>query len=168
MKFFLGTQTGKKTISFITINIPTIKNIIIKVNCARFARIYSSLLKSGVSVIDALNIVSNTLGNYFYKAAINDSIEKVQKGINLSKIISSYPKIFPPLVPQMIEVGEETGKIEMVLLKLAEFYEDEIEQITKNMSSIIEPILMMIIGVSVGFFAVAMLQPMYSLMENIK
>lgn len=168
LKFFLGTQTGKKTISFITINIPTIKNIIIKVNCARFARIYSSLLKSGVSVIDALNIVSNTLGNYFYKAAINDSIEKVQKGINLSKIISSYPKIFPPLVPQMIEVGEETGKIEMVLLKLAEFYEDEIEQITKNMSSIIEPILMMIIGVSVGFFAVAMLQPMYSLMENIK
>lgn len=168
LKFFLGTRNGKRIISFITINIPVIKNIIIKVNCARFARIYSSLLKSGVSVIDALNIVSNTLGNYFYKAAINDSVEKVQKGINLSKIIASYPKIFPPLVPQMIEVGEETGKIEMVLLKLAEFYEEEIEQITKNMSSIIEPILMMIIGVSVGFFAVAMLQPMYSLMENIK
>ncbi len=168
IKFFLGTEIGKKTLSFITIRIPAIKNIVIKVNCARFARIYSSLLKSGVSVVDALNIVSSTLGNYFYKKAINDGIEKVQKGINLSKVISSYPNIFPPLVPQMLEVGEETGKIEMVLLKLAEFYEDEVEQITKNMSSIIEPILMMLIGTAVGFFAIAMLQPMYSLMDTIK
>ncbi|MFH0969057.1 MAG: type II secretion system F family protein [Patescibacteria group bacterium] len=168
MKLFWGSRSGKKFFGLVAIKLPLIKNIIIKVNCARFARIYSSLLKSGISVIDALKICSDTLGNYYYKKAINDSIDKVQKGIALSNIISSYPNIFPPLVYQMVEVGEETGKIEAVLMKLAEFYEEEVEQITKNMSSIIEPVLMLIIGSAVGLFAVSMLQPMYSLMDNIK
>lgn len=168
LRIYLQTGAGKKTLSFLTVHLPILKNIVLKVNCARFARIYSSLLKSGINVTDALKIVSNTLSNYYYKKAIEDGIEKIQKGINLSVIISSYPKLFPVLVPQMIEVGEETGKTETVLLKLAEFYEAEVDQITKNMSSIIEPVLMILIGGAVGFFAVAMLQPMYSLMENIK
>lgn len=167
-KIFWGSKMGKKFFGFVAIKMPIINNIIIKVNCARFARIYSSLLKSGVSVIEALKITSDTLGNYFFKKAINDGIEKVQKGVNLSSVIGSYPKIFPPLVYQMFEVGEETGKIESVLMKLAEFYEEEVNQITKNMSSIIEPFLMVLIGAAVGVFAVSMLQPMYSLMENIK
>lgn len=167
-KIFWSSKPGKKFFSFVSIKFPLTKNLIIKINCARFARIYSSLLKSGVSVIESLKISSDTLGNYFYKKAINDGIEKVQKGINLSDVVASYPKIFPSLVSQMIEVGEETGKIESVLMKLAEFYEEEINQITKNMSSIIEPLLMVLIGSAVGVFAVAMLQPMYSLMDNIK
>lgn len=167
-KLFLQTESGKKTLSFVTIHLPAIKNIVVKVNCARFARVFSSLLRSGVSSVDALKIVSNTLSNYYFKKAMLDSIEKIQKGTNLSKIIAQYPKIFPILVPQMLEVGEETGKTETVLFKLAEFYEKEVSQITKNMSSIIEPVLMIIIGSAVGVFAVSMLQPMYSLMENIK
>jgi type IV pilus assembly protein PilC len=168
LKFFLTTKTGKKTLSFVVINLPVIKNIVIKINCARFCRIYSSLLKSGVSVVESLHIVSRTLTNYYYQIALEDGIEQVQKGINLSSVISKKPKIFPVLVAQMLEVGEETGKTESILLKLAEFYEEEISNITKNMSSIIEPVLMIIIGSAVGFFAVSMLQPMYSIMENIK
>jgi type IV pilus assembly protein PilC len=148
--------------------LPVISNIVIKVNCARFARIYSSLLKSGINVTDAMKIVSNTLTNYYYKQAIEKGMEQIQKGISLSQIIAANGKIFPVLVTQMIEVGEETGKTETVLMKLAEFYEDEINQITKDMSSIIEPVLMVLIGGAVGFFAIAMLQPMYSLMENIQ
>jgi len=105
-KVFWGSKTGKKFFGFVAIKMPIINNIIIKVNCARFARIYSSLLKSGVSVIEALKITSDTLGNYFFKKAINDGIEKVQKGVNLSNVIGAYPKIFPPLVYQMFEVGE--------------------------------------------------------------
>ncbi|OGI29570.1 MAG: hypothetical protein A2288_03170 [Candidatus Moranbacteria bacterium RIFOXYA12_FULL_44_15] len=167
-KFFLTTGAGKKTIAFVSIHLPLIKNIVIKVNSARFARIYSSLLKSGVSVVESLKIISRTLTNYYYTEAISSGIEDIQKGVNLSQVIAKYPKIFPVLVYQMIEVGEETGKTEEVLLKLAEFYEAEIEQITKNMSSIIEPVLMIFIGSAVGFFAVSMLQPMYSLMDNIK
>jgi type IV pilus assembly protein PilC len=168
VKLFLQQPIGKKILSFVTIHVPVVNNIIIKMNCARFARIYSSLLKSGINAIDALRIISNTLTNYYYKRALEKSIEDIQKGMPLSKIISGYPDLFPVLVPQIIEVGEETGKTESVLLKLAEFYEDEVSAITKNMSSIIEPVLMVIIGVAVGIFAVGMLQPMYSLMDNIK
>lgn len=165
---FSKTKTGKIFISFFTIRIPFIKNIVMKVNCARFARTYSSLLKSGVSVVEALRIISRTLSNYYYKQSMLDAMGQIKKGVSLSKVIAMYPKIFPILVSQMAEVGEETGKTEAVLLKLAEFYEDEVEQITKNLSSVIEPALMVVMGIAVGFFAVAMLQPMYSMMENIK
>jgi len=168
IKFLSTTQAGKKTASFILINLPVIKNIVIKVNCARFARIYSSLLKSGVSVVESLKILSKTLTNFYYQNALGRAVVDVQKGVNLSKIIFTEKKIFPVLVPQMIEVGEETGKTEAVLSKLAEFYEADVDQITKNLSSIIEPVLMLLIGSVVGFFAVSILQPMYSVLENIK
>jgi type IV pilus assembly protein PilC len=168
LRIFIKTEPGKKTLGFLAINLPAISNIVIKVNCARFARIYSSLLKSGVSAVESLRILSDTMTNYYYKRAINDGIEKIQKGINLSQIAADNPKIFPILVTQMLQVGEETGRTESVLLKLAEFYEDEVTQITKNLSSIIEPVLMIFIGAAVGFFAISMLQPMYSVMDNIK
>jgi type IV pilus assembly protein PilC len=168
LRIFLKTAPGKRALSYAVIHFPVISNIIVKVNCARFARIYSSLLKSGVSVVDSLSIVSRTLSNVYYKDALREGIAQIQKGADLSRIIASYPVIFPVLVPQMVEVGEETGKTEEVLEKLAEFYEGEVDQITKNLSSIIEPVLMLLIGGAVGFFAVAMLQPMYSVLENIK
>lgn len=167
MKVLTSTDIGKKIISFILLKLPAIKNIVIKVNCARFARIYSSLLHSGVSVVDALNIVANTLSNTFFKDAIMESRNKIQRGVSLSSVISEYPKIFPIIFAQMIKVGEETGKTEDMMAKLAEFYEEEVNQITKNLSSIIEPVLMLVIGAAVGFFAVAMLTPMYSVLENI-
>jgi len=146
---------------------PIIRSMTIKVNCARFARIHSSLLKSGVSVVNSLSIVSRTLGNSYYTNALQDGKDQVQKGIALSKVIESHKKLFPVLVYQILEVGEDTGKTEEVLLRLAEFYEEEIDQITKNLSSVIEPVLMLLIGGAVGFFAIAMLQPMYSVLENI-
>lgn len=167
-KIFLGTRLGKKIISFLSINLPLIKNMAIKINCARFSRIYSSLLKSGVPVVESLKIVSKTLTNYYYKKTLEEAIEQVQKGINLSSVVAQNTRAFPVLVSQMIEVGEETGKTEEILLKLAQFYEDEVANISKNLSSIIEPVLMIIIGSAVGFFAVSMMQPMYSIMDNIK
>ncbi|MEA3322806.1 MAG: type II secretion system F family protein, partial [Patescibacteria group bacterium] len=167
IKVLASTDMGKKMISFTLLKLPIIKNIVIKVNCARFARIYSSLLHSGVSVVDALNIVANTLSNTFFKDAIMESRSKIQRGVNLSSVIAEYPKIFPVIFAQMIKVGEETGKTEDMMAKLAEFYEEEVNQITKNLSSIIEPVLMLVIGAAVGFFAVAMLTPMYSVLENI-
>lgn len=162
------TDAGRHFFHWLFLRLPIIGNIIIKVNSARFARIYSSLLKSGVSVVNAMAIVSRTLGNVYYKEALTAGMDEVQKGTELSKIIDKYPKLFPVMVSQIIQVGEETGKTEDVLQRLAEFYEEEVSQITKNMSSIVEPILMLLIGGSVGFFAVAMLQPMYSVLENIQ
>ena len=137
-------------------------------NSARFARILSSLLRSGVTIVEALRILSRTLTNYYYKNALEKAAENIQKGEPLSKLIYTEKKIFPILVPQMLEVGEETGKTEVVMQKLADFYEEEVDQLTKNLSSIIEPVLMLIIGAAVGFFAVSMLTPMYSVMQNIK
>ena len=87
---------------------PIVGNIIVKVNCARFARIYSSLLRSGVSVVDGLTIVMKTLSNSFYRDALTEALNEVQKGVEMSVVIRKYPKIFPILVPQIIEVGEET------------------------------------------------------------
>lgn len=167
LKLGIKTKPGKRMISFISLKTPVINDIVMKTNCARFSRIYSSLLRSGVTSLDALRIVANTLSNYYYKKAIRDSIKQIQKGVDLSKVIGENDKIFPVLVKQMIEVGEQTGETEAILLKMAEFYEDEVNQVTKNISSIVEPVLMLFMGVAVGFFAVAMLQPMYGLMENI-
>lgn len=167
-KLALSTKSGKKAVSFVAIKTPGINNIVIKTNCARFSRIYSSLLKSGVTALDALKIVSNTLSNYYYKRVLRESINEIQKGVDLSKIIGEHEDIFPVIVRQMLEVGEQTGETEAILLKMAEFYEDEVNQATKNISSIIEPVLMLFMGVAVGFFAISMLQPMYGLMENIK
>lgn len=168
LKLFLMTKVGERTLSFVAINLPVVKDIIIKVNCARFSRIYSSLLKSGVPILEALGILSRTLTNVYYKNALLKAAESIQKGVNLSKVFYEESKIFPVMVPQMIEVGEETGKTETILLKLAEFYEKEVDQRTKNMSSIIEPVLMIFIGTAVGFFAISILQPMYSVLGSIK
>ncbi len=168
LKFFLTTKMGKRALSFLVLHLPAIKNIVIKVNSARFARIYSSLLRSGVSVIGALDIVADTLANEYYKEAIHSGRDKIQKGVEMSVVIEEYPKLFPVILAQMVKVGEETGQTEQMLMKIAEFYEAEVSQITKNMSSIIEPVLMIVIGTGVGFFAIAMLQPMYSVLENIQ
>jgi len=168
LRFFLRREIGKKALSYFTVHVPVFSPIVKQVNCARFARIFSSLLKSGVSSIEALKIISNTLSNYYYKQAFLQGAEDIQKGIPLSEILAKHQDIFPLLVSQIVQVGEETGKTDTVLVQLAEFYEDEVDQVTKNMSSIIEPILMVFIGGAVGFFAVAMLQPMYSMMGSIK
>ena len=168
LKFFLKQKAGKKALGYFVLHVPIFSPIVKQVNCARFARIYSSLLKSGVSSIDALKIISNTLSNQYYKEALLGGMEDIQRGIPLSTILLNHSDIFPMLVSQIVQVGEETGKTDTVLLQLAQFYEDEVDQVTKNMSAIIEPMLMVVIGGCVGFFAVAMLQPMYSLMDNIK
>ncbi|QQS61002.1 MAG: type II secretion system F family protein [Candidatus Moraniibacteriota bacterium] len=166
-RLFLKTASGKRALSWLTLHLPVVRTITIKVNCSRFARIYSSLLRSGVGVVEALGIIAQTLSNVYYKDAILEGREQIQRGLELSKIIEKNEAIFPVLVRQMFQVGEQTGKSEEVLLKLAGFYEEEVDQITKNLSSVIEPLLMLVIGSAVGFFAVAMLQPMYSVMNSI-
>jgi type IV pilus assembly protein PilC len=164
--FFFKSSFAKKIVGKASANMPVIKNMVIKVNNARFARIYSSLTQSGVSVVESLKIIMNTLTNEKYREAFTDVSEEVQKGKKLHDELAKYPKLFPILTVQMVDVGEETGKTAEVLENLATFYEDEIDQMTKNLSSVIEPVLMVIIGVAVGFFAVSMILPMYSIMDQ--
>jgi type II secretory pathway component PulF len=164
--FFYKTTFGKKLFHKFFIKAPPIGKIVVQLNSARFSRILSSLLKSGVSLVEALRITSDTLGNYYFKTATKQASEDVQKGINLSEVLKKYDNIFPYLLIQMIEVGEETGKTPEILLELANFYEDEVDQVTQNLSSVIEPILMIVIGSAVGFFAIAIIQPIYSLTDT--
>jgi len=163
---YFKTAVGRKTAAFLFLKAPVIKNIVVKVNNARFARIYGSLLKSGVPVTESLKIISETLTNRYYQNAFKKIGIEVQKGKPLHGELSEYPKLFPVIVIQMVEVGEETGKTVDVLTELAKFYEEEIDQLTKNLSSIIEPVLMVIIGAAVGFFAISMMLPMYSIMDQ--
>lgn len=164
---FYKTSVGMKLFHKFFIKVPAIGSIVTQVNSARFLRILSSLLQSGVSLVEALRITSDTLGNYYFKTATLKASEDVQKGISLSEVLKKQENIFPYLVVQMIEVGEETGKTPEILLELAIFYEEEVTQVTQNLSSIIEPILMIVIGGAVGVFAVAIIQPIYSLMDTI-
>ncbi len=163
--FFYRSEPGKIIFHKIFLKTPIIKTLVVKLNSARFARILSSLLKSGVSLVEALKITSDTLGNHYFKNSTLKASEEVQKGKALSEIFSKNETPFPFLIVKMLKVGEDTGKTPDILEKLADFYEEEVNQITQNLSSIIEPILMVVIGVAVAFFAIAIIKPIYSLMN---
>ena len=161
-------EKTKKIIDILTLKIPIISPLIKKTNSASFARTLSSLTASGVPLVRSLEIVSGTLGNIYFKRAITEAAEKVRKGEKLSEALKIYEDLYPPIVFQMIKVGEETGETAKILAKLADFFEEEVGNSTKNLTSVIEPILMLIIGAVVGFFAISMVQPMYSMLGAIK
>lgn len=162
----IRTKKGKKVFDNIILHTPTIKMIVAKINMARFCRTLSSMIASGVSIVKALEIVSRILGNTYYKESVAKAATSVQKGMILSDYFKQYPKLYQPMMLHMIEVGEETGTLEETLKQVAEFYEDDVEQVTENMSAIIEPILMLVIGAAVGVFAVSIIQPMYGIMGS--
>lgn len=164
---FKKSKKGKEFLDSVYLKIPLFGPVIKKMNTARTARILSSLIKSGVPIVKSLNILSDTLTNKLYKDAIAKAAKDIQKGETLKNSLSGYENIYPYLLIQMIEVGEETGNLGEVLSDLAEFYEGEVDAITKNLSTIIEPVLMVIIGIAVAVFAVSIVQPMYSMMGSI-
>jgi len=159
------TKRGKRVFDWTFLHVPVISGIVKQVNSARTARTLSSLLSSGVDMVVALSITADVLQNSYYKPIIKQAEERVQKGENISEVLSKYEHLYPIFVSEMVSVGEETGKLAEMLKNVAIFYEREVTQKTKDMSTIIEPFLMVFIGVAVGFFAVAMLSPMYSLVE---
>lgn len=164
----LKTSYGKKIFDSFQLKIPIISPIIKNLNSAYTVRTLGSLISAGVPLPRALEITSTTLGNVFYKSALKETAEKVRKGAKMSEVLKFYENIYPPTVIQMISVGEETGETSSILAKLADFYEEEVANTTKNLASIIEPILMLLIGGAVGFFAISMVQPMYSMLQAIK
>ena len=163
----LKTQTGKKIIDTLFLKLPIISPLIKKTNSASTVRTLSSLIASGVPIVKSLEIVSGTLGNVHYKNAVLAAAQIVRKGGKLSEALSVYSDIYPPIVFQMIQVGEETGETSNILTKLADFFEEEVGNVTQNLASVIEPILMLIVGGVVGFFAISMVQPMYSMLGAI-
>ncbi len=167
MAYLIKSRVGKVATSWLVTRIPVIGVMAKETNAARTARTLSSLLNSGVDVMQALEITEEVVQNVFYKRIIRDARDRVEKGTALSEIFIERSDLYPVLVGEMILVGEETGAIAKMLGELAIFYETEVERKTKDLSTIIEPLLMVVIGAGVGFFALALIAPIYSISDGL-
>jgi type IV pilus assembly protein PilC len=156
-----------KYIDFVVMKIPVISNLTRELNTARTARTMSSLLLSGVSITRALEITEDVVQNIYYKNVLEEAKEAIEKGAPFSQAFEAHTNLYPIMMSEMTQVGEETGKLSDMLLQIALFYEEEVENKTKNLSTIIEPILMIFIGAGVGFFAISMISPLYSILGSI-
>ncbi len=168
--FFLAmkSKTGRLARDTMLIKMPLISPFIKKTNSAVIIRSLSSLNASGISLVRSLEITSATAGNVYFKKALAQAIDKVKKGEKLSNALRPYKDLFPFGAIDMMEVGEETGKTSDILKRLAEFYEQEVIELAKNFSVIIEPLLIIFLGLCVAFFAISIIAPMYSSFQNIE
>ncbi|HEY4519791.1 MAG TPA: type II secretion system F family protein [Candidatus Paceibacterota bacterium] len=163
----LRTKIGKRIADKTFLTAPLIGTIVREVNSARTARTLSSLLSAGVAVLQALEISGEVVQNSYFRDVLKDAIRDVSAGEALSKTFGKNEALYPAFVGEMIAVGEETGHLADMLKRLAEYYESEVDRKTKDLSTVIEPFLMVAIGAAVGFFAVSMISPIYSLSQNI-
>jgi len=162
---FAKTKFGKRIFDKILISLPIIGQLSKKQNCAMLARSLSSLLESGISLPRALEISEKVLGNVYFKEILKEGLEYVKKGKRLSEVFKKHPQIIFPTFTMMLETGEMSGETSTLLKKIADFYENEVGEMTKSLTSIIEPILLLLIGGVVALFAISMLQPIYSMMQ---
>ncbi|MEX2013416.1 MAG: type II secretion system F family protein [Parcubacteria group bacterium] len=165
--FFLRTRFGRNLVDAASIRLPVIGEMVKEFESARSARTLSSLLASGVEIVVALDVTISVLQNHLYKEALTRVRIAIEKGEPMSAIFIEHEYLFPLFVGEMVLVGEETGKISEMLMSVANYYEEEVDQKTKDLSTIIEPVLMIIIGIGVGIFAISMLAPTYSLVDYI-
>lgn len=165
--FAVRSAQGKKFLDWALLRVPIIGELIIEINVARITRTLASLFSSGVDMVLSVKIARDVVGNGEYKKALSEAEQSLTEGSPLSASFTKHPLIFPPLVAEIIAVGEETGRLSELLKENAEFYEDSVERKTKDMSTVIEPFLMIIIGAGVGFFALSMIAPIYSLSNAI-
>jgi type IV pilus assembly protein PilC len=161
---YYKTDIGRLNIDAFMLKLPLFGDLIQKTAVARFCRTFGSLSRSGVPILNSLEIVRDTAGNEVISRAINEARKEVQSGGMLSLAIQKE-KVFPALATQMINVGEETGEIDKMLMKVADFYEDEVEQAVKAMTSIIEPLMIVVLGGMVGSILVAMYLPMFKIFD---
>lgn len=162
----IKTKIGKKYFDLFLLKFLIIGPIVKKVNLARFARSLSSLLQTEIPLIKSFEITANVVGNVSYKEAINKAREEIKKGATISSSLARYENLFPPMVIQMIMVGEKSGTTDELLGEIAHYYEEEVDDTTRNLSSIIEPLMILGIGAAVGLMAVAIMMPMYNLAQQ--
>lgn len=165
---YIHTPKGKRQFHQLILKLPPVNGIIKKIAVARFARTYSSLVGAGVSVIEAINVTGRAIGNTVYIEALDDAANRVKNGEQLSKIIEDREDLFPSILAQMLSVGEETGQTDVVLVKVADFYEEEVDVAIDGISSIIEPVMIVMMGSMVGLIAASVMGPIASISQNVK
>ncbi len=164
---YIKTPKGKEQFHTFILKVPGVRNIIKKVAIARFARTFSALMGAGVAVLECLRVTSRSVGNVVYEKALVEAATEVKNGKPLSVVISQDP-LFPAIVAQMLSVGEETGQTDTVLVKVADFYEEEVDAAIEGLSSIIEPAMIVVMGSMVGLIAASVMMPIAGLAQNIK
>ncbi|MGB4420798.1 MAG: type II secretion system F family protein [Candidatus Saccharimonadales bacterium] len=164
---YIKTTRGRSQFHSLLLKLPIINTIIIKISIAHFARTFSALMEAGVAVLEAIDVTSRAVGNAVYEKALVEAEAEVKNGKNLSAVMSSNP-IFPSIVAQMLAVGEETGQTGSVLLKVADFYEEEVDASISGLSSIIEPVMIVVMGTMVGLIAASVMLPIAGLSQTIQ
>lgn len=166
LRRYLKTPVGRYQFHSFVLKVPVLKNLVTKIAVARFTRTFAALIGAGVSVVEALKVTSRAVGNDVYRKAIEDAANQVVNGKQLSEAIEGN-KLFPGIVPQMLAVGEETGQTDTVLVKVADFYDEEVDAIIDSLSSILEPVMIVIMGGMVGLVAASVMGPIASLSQNV-
>jgi type IV pilus assembly protein PilC len=164
---FTHSKFGQKVVLAVSLRVPVIGNLVRETFAARAARSLASLLASGVEMLSAVEIAAEVVGKNVFGKVVEEAGVRVRKGEALSAAFADHPKLYPFFIADMIAVGEETGKVADMLGQVADYYETDVEERTKDLSTIIEPMLMLVIGVAVGIFALAMISPIYSLSSKI-
>lgn len=166
LKRYVKTPEGRRKKDQLLLRIPVLRTIIIKVAIARFSRIFASLMAAGVTVVDSIQITAKAIGNALIEDELNEAAKAVTNGEQFSVPLSAS-KIFPPIVAQMMAIGEETGKSDEILIKVADFYEEEVDNAVESLSSVLEPVMIVVMGGVVGLIAVAIIGPISNLSSQL-
>jgi type IV pilus assembly protein PilC len=166
LRKYIKTPKGKYKFHAFLLRMPILKTIIVKIAIARFARTFASLMSAGVGVLDALEVTGAAIGNKVIEAELKEAAKQVKNGKQLSEPLTGS-RYFPPIVAQMLAVGEETGQIDTILVKVADFYEEEVDAVIDGLSALIEPIMIIVLGAMVGLIAASVMGPISSLSNNV-
>lgn len=161
------TDSGRRFLHHALLRIPVLAPVLQKINLASFTRNLSALLRTDIPINESFNIVASTVSLVPYREALSRVGGELEKGSSIHATLEKEPKLFPPLVTKLVATGEKSGTLDRLLEEIAVFYENEVSHTLKNLSSIIEPVLMLVIGVLVGAFAISILLPFYTLVQKI-
>lgn len=160
------TPSGKTTLDNIKLKIPIVKDTNVKIITSRFTRTLSTLMSSGIPLLESIEVVGRVVGNKVVENKLEKSIEDIRKGVTLSRAVNEM-KLFPPMVDSMIKVGEESGALDDILYKTADFYDDEVEVALQRMTTLMEPMMLVIMAIIIGFIVIAMTMPMFDMVNTI-
>ena len=163
----LKNKKVKFYLDYFLLKLPFLGSMATNINMANLTRTLSLLLKSGIKIVDSLETTANSLSNSVYQRELKKVAVEISGGGQISHYLLKRTKLFPVMLSQMIEIGENTGNLSQTLSYLNNFYETEVDEITKNLSTTLEPILLIIMGVVVGFVAIAIITPIYSLTQSV-
>lgn len=166
-KKWYKTPPGELTVDSFTLRLPLFGELQKKIILVEFTRTLAMLITAGIHILDGLRVLQGSLGNVLFRNAVSDITRKVEKGFSLGESFSQH-EVFPPIVSQMMKVGEETGKLDETLTKLSVYFQSESEHLVRGLTTAMEPIIMVFLGLGVGFIVISVITPIYSLTSAIK